>query len=284
MKSFALVGPNTALGGPLKSFLSQAGMKGEEIEFFAPLENEDEKGFTEYDGAAEWVKSVMSEALTKARLILLCGPLPESVTPSPDAMVLDLPATLRGGGAPLLPAAGFTPGRHRLPSAAALAFAGLLKGPLPGPLHIWHLASATETLPDGALGLIEQAQKLLSGKSEADPADTSVFNLRRDGVVSDKTMQEELAWMGVKAPPLRCTRLDGGQFHCGVLLVDGLGDAPLAVNTPAPFVSAQSAAGLPAPLVHADAGGARLTIAYDPFTAALFPQLARLLEQFLAEA
>ncbi len=288
MKSVAIIGPNSGLGGPLKRHLESAGVKAEEIEFFAPLDPSGELGMTEYDGAAEWVKSVMSEALQKARLVLLCESLPAEVKPPPDALVLDLPATLRGSGAPLLPSSKFTPGLHRLPSPAAMVLAGLLQNSTPQKetLYLWHLASATESLPGGAVELLDQAQRVLggSGRGGSDPADLSVFNLRPEAEAAGARLRAELEWLGVTPPPLRCNRIGGGQFHCGVLLVDGLAAAPADA---APFPSVHAAAGLDAPLISADAtapGGVRLTVAYDPFSAALFPRLTALLEKWLAEA
>jgi hypothetical protein len=293
MKTVAIIGPNSGMGGPLKRHLETAGVKAEEIEFFAPLEPSGELGMTEYDGAAEWVKSVMSDALQKARLVLLCEPLPETVKPPPGALVLDLIATLRGDGVPLLPSAGFTTGLFRLPSPAAMVLATLLHDPAAKkstpqnePLYIWHLASATESLPGGAAQLLDQAQHVLTGRPDGDPADLSVFNLRPAGIAMGETMRAELQWLGTAPPPLRSSRIVGSQFHCGVLLVDGLSALPSGV-TVAPFPSAHAAAGLSDPLIHSDPGqpgGIRLTVAYDPFSAALFPRLTALLEKWLAEA
>ena len=295
MKSVAIIGPNSGLGGPLKLHLETAGVKAEEIEFFAPLDPSGELGMTEYDGAAEWVKSVMSEALQKARLVLLCEPLPATVTPPPGALILDLTATLRGSGAPLLPSAAFAPGLHRLPSPAAMVLAGLLQkessqksAPQKETLYLWHLASATESLPGGAVELLDQAQRVLGGRpgGSSDPADLSVFNLRPITELAGDTLLTELKWLGATPPPLRCSRIVGGQFHCGVLLIDGLAALPSGV-TVAPFPSVHAAAGLDAPLIQSDAGqsgGIRLTVAYDPFSAALFPRLTALLEKWLAEA
>ena len=297
MSQIALVGPATPLGAQVKPQLEAAGIRAEEIEFFSPMPGPGigggEHGVTDYDGAAEWVKSVMSENLQKARLVLLCEPLPEGVPPPPQAAIFDLPASLRGDAKlPLWHGTGIpAPGLRRFPAPSALLLARLL--PLFSGVtdaRVTHLASATECFADGAEKLIDDARRLLSGADGFDAETSAIFNLRPQGAEAQAGFKEDFSVMLPKQKPPAFSRLTGGQFHCGLLLVELAGatapDTWPAGWTPGPFASVQSAAGLDGPLITCEsiAGGLRLQIAYDPFSAALFPALHEALRELTADA
>ncbi len=297
MSQIALVGPATPLGAQVKPQLEAAGIRAEEIEFFSPMPGPGigggEHGVTDYDGAAEWVKSVMSENLQKARLVLLCEPLPEGVPPPPQAAIFDLPASLRGETRlPLWHGAGIpAPGLRRFPAPSALLLTRLM--PLfPGAsdVRITHLASATECFADGAEKLIDDARRLLSGADGFDAETSAIFNLRPQGAEARAGFEKDFSALLPKQKPPAFNSLTGGQFHCGLLLVELAGAAAPgawpAGWTTGPFASVQSAAGLAAPLLNCETltGGLRLQIAYDPFSAALFPALHDALRELTDDA
>ena len=297
MSQIALVGPATPLGAQVKPQLEAAGIRAEEIEFFSPMPGPGvgvgEHGVTDYDGAAEWVKSVMSENLQKARLVLLCEPLPEGVPAPPQAAIFDLPASLRGAARlPLWQGTGIpTPGLRRFPAPSALLLSRLL--PLfPGAAdaRVTHLASATECFDEGAEKLIDDARRLLSGADGFDAETSAIFNLRPQGGEAQAGFIADFSALLPGQKPPAFNRLTGGQFHCGLLLVELAGTA-MPGAWPAgwqlgPFASGQSAAGLEAPHFTCEplAGGLRLQIAYDPFSAALFPALHHALRELTADA
>lgn len=283
----AVVGPNTPLGESLRLALAAEGVSATEIEFLTPLADDGEHAMTEYDGAAEWVKHAMGEPLARAGLLLLCEPLPPGAQPRPDALLIDLNASLRGDTAVPLHTAGTQRGVHRLPAPSACIAAQLL-GVLPaGPLSVTHLASATESLPGGALELAEQAAQLLNGDDRLDPERAAVFNL----FMAASPDPAELAVAGAPTRPVSWRRLNAGQFHCGVLLVDLLADAaprtwPEGWREDSLAAGARTATGESHPLFRAEtgSGGTQITVAYDPFEAGLRPALLPLLRKFAADA
>jgi hypothetical protein len=297
MSQIALVGPATPLGAQIKPQLEAAGIRAEEIEFFSPMPGPGigvgEHGVTDYDGAAEWVKSVMSENLQKARLVLLCEPLPEGVPVPPQAAVFDLQASLRGApDVPLWHGEGFaSPGLRRFAAPSVLMLTRLLPH-FPGltDARVTHLASATEYFPEGAEKLLDDARRLLSGADGFDAETSAVFNLRPAGAEAQTGFSGDFHALLPKHKPPAFNRLISGQFHCGLLLVE-LAGAVAPGDWPAgwklgPFASAQSAAGLEGPLFTCEsvAAGLRLQIAYDPFSAALFPALQNTLRELTADA
>lgn len=286
MSRIALVGPQTALGERLRAALAEAAIPAEALEFLAPAQPEGEHGMTEYDGAAEWVKSVVAGGLAKARLVLLCEPLPAGVEPGPDALVIDLTATLLGDAAVPLLQDGDRRGIRRFPAPAARIAAEALRaaGANAG-AFITHLASGSERLAGGPFALMDEARKVLVGEGELEPAELRAFNVRPEppdpagepaGAGLDPA---RAAWGGVAC----------GQFHCGLLLIDlpGAADPALPARWPREsFASVQEAAGRAEPLVALERHplGVRLRIAYDPYEAGLLPALLPLVRRLAADA
>lgn len=286
MSRIALVGPQTALGERLRAALAEAAIPAEALEFLAPEQPDGEHGMTEYDGAAEWVKSVVAGGLAKTRLVLLCEPLPAGVAPGPDSLVIDLPATLRGDAALELLRDGDRRGVRRLPAPAARLAAEALRaaGANTG-AFITHLASGSERLEGGPFALMDEARKVLVGEGELEPAELRAFNLRPE----NPDPAGEPAGAGLDPARAAWDAVACGQFHCGLLLIDfpGLAEPALPAHwSREPFASVQQAAGRAEPLATLERHplGARLRIAYDPYEAGLLPALLPLVRRLAADA